>query len=282
MVTDVYMYDSVPQKVRVQVIHLILDGLGQDERYGNNHNFWVWIVKTMRQEKGVFELAQSYQGLTDEYNNWLLTEPDVPSFLDGVELAFMAIKMLKGEYHSDDYDNLLAQLNARFAEGAVGYELRSDQIIRIDKQIIHQEVVIPALTLLHEERFAGANKEFLSAHEFYRNGNFESSLIECGKAFESVLKVIGAARGWAIQPNDTASKLIGAAFQSAFIPQYMQGQFTALRAVLESGVPAVRNRMSGHGAGGQVRKVDRHLAAYQLHQTAAAIVFLVDHDGSIR
>lgn len=134
------------------------------------------------------------------------------------------------------------------------------------------------MQLLHDKRFAGGNNEYLDAHQFYRNGDFESCLIECGKALESVLKVLGTERKWGINPNDTASKLIAAAFSSGFVPMYMQAQFTALRSVLESGTPVVRNKMAGHGAGGQVRQVDRHLAAYQLHQTAAAIVFLIEHD----
>lgn len=276
-VSDLYSYDAIPHKVRVQAVHIILDNLGHYSQYEVNAKYWAMIVKTIRKEKGVFHLTDGYQTLSEEFCNWLLVEKDVEQFLDGVEIGFRAIKILKGEYN-DDYEEAKAELNARFQEAAVGYEIQSGNIIQIDSQIIHKEVVLPALNLLSQKRFAGANDEFLDAHRFFREGDYESCLIECGKSFESVLKVIGSARKWGVNPNDPASKLIAAAFTSGFIPGYMQGQFTALRSVLESGVPTVRNKMSGHGAGGQVRKVDKHLAAYQLHQTAAAIVFLVDHD----
>ncbi|MDK4807951.1 MAG: hypothetical protein OC190_15590 [Novosphingobium aromaticivorans] len=275
---DVYTYDSIPSKVRVQIIHLIIDGLGKYDDYSNNAPFWTSILNTMRKEKGVFHLTDGYDGKSTEYCNWLLNETDVATFLDGVELAFQAIKNMNGNWNVNKYNNLMEELNDRLQEASIGYNLNSGQIIQIDKEITHKEVVLPALKLLQDKRFAGANDEYLGAHKFYRNGDFESCLIECGKSFESVLKVLGTERGWSINSNDTASKLVAAAFTSGFIPQYMQGQFTALRAVLEAGVPVVRNRMSGHGAGGQVRQVDRHLAAYQLHQTAAAIVFLVEHD----
>ncbi|VWX46619.1 STM4504/CBY_0614 family protein [Novosphingobium sp. 9U] len=276
--SDIYSYDSVPGKVRVQIVHLIIEGLGRHDQYSANAPWWAFMLKTMRKEKGVFHLTDGFAHTTEEYCNWLLAESDIPTFLDGIEVAFQAIKAMKGEYREQEYGEIENELNARLAEAAVGYQLKSGSIIQLDREIIHKEVVMPALQLLADPRFAGANDEYLDAHRFYRDGDFESCLIECGKAFESVLKVIGGKRNWAITPNDAASKLVSAAFTSGFIPNYMQGQFTALRAVLEAGVPVVRNRMSGHGAGGQVRQVDRHLAAYQLHQTAAAIVFLVDHD----
>lgn len=278
VVTDVYSYDSIPAKVRVQIAQLILEGLDSYNEYAKNAGYWAFIVKQMRKEKGVFQLTDGYDSLSNEYINWLLNEQDIPTFLDGVELAFRAIRGSIGEYGNQEFEKFRNELNARLQEAAVGYEFQSGNIIQINTQIIHNEVVLPALNLLHDRRFAGANDEYLGAHQFFRTGDFESCLIECGKAFESVLKVIGIERRWGISENDAASKLLAAAYSSGFVPAYMQAQFSALRAILESGTPTVRNRMSGHGSGAEVRRVDKHLAAYQLHQTAAAIVFLVEHD----
>ncbi len=281
LVVDVYSYDEVPAKVRVQIVQIITEGLGVYNEYSAGSGYWSFLVEQMREEKGVFRLVDRDYHQDDEFCNWLLNERDIPTFLDGVELAMRAVSAHKGEYQKDEAKNLIDEMNARLQEAAIGYEFQSGNIIQIDKQIIHNQVVLPALRLLHDSRFAGANDEYLKAHEFFRNGDYESCIIECGKAFESVLKVIGTARSWGITPNDASSKLLAAAYSSNFVPQYMQGQFSALRAMLESGVPTVRNRMAGHGAGGQVRQVDKHLAAYQLHQTAAAIVFLVEHDKAI-
>ena len=57
---------------------------------------------------------------------------------------------------------------------------------------------------------------------------------------------------------------------------YPRSKFTALGSVLESGVPTVRNRSGGHGAGATPRQVPTHLAGYVLHLTAAAVVFLAE------
>ncbi|MDB5674310.1 MAG: hypothetical protein JWM65_1292 [Sphingomonas bacterium] len=271
---DVYRYDQFPPKIRVQMVQIFGEGLGDWSHFDSSSQHWLEMVQIIRKEKGVFHLTNGHENPDHEYSNWILSESDVDLLLDGIELACRAMEII----NSDASQNHIEELNARLQESGIGYEFQSSKIIRIDSQVIHSEVVIPALKLLHDARFGGANDEYLGAHQFFRAGDFESCLIECGKAFESVLKVVGTERGWAIQDSDSAGRLLNAAYDSHFIPQYMQAQFTALRAVLGSGVSVIRNRMSGHGAGGEARQVDRHLAAYQLHQTAAAIVFLVEHD----
>jgi hypothetical protein len=150
--------------------------------------------------------------------------------------------------------------------------------MRIDSQVIHSQVVVPALALLSDKRFATAEKEFLSAHAAYRAQDYEDCLLQCAKAFESVLKIIGTQRKWPIGENDNAAKLVTAAFNSGFIPTAMQAEFTALRSLLEAGVPVLRNKMSGHGAGAVPRNVPEHFAAFQLHQTAAVLLFIITHD----
>jgi len=276
---DVYTYDDIPNKLRVQIIQIIIEVLGRYDYYKNG-GAWKFIVNTIRKEKGVFELSRvGYGEEADiEFSNWILNEKDTDVVIDGIEVAFLAIFDFLGSYRKGMFDQSCDELNARFQEAGVGYEFNSGQMMQISQQVLHDQVVKPALQLISDKRFKAAQDEYLEAHSLFRNSKFEQSLVECGKAFESVLKVIGAARKWSVSPNDPASKLIAAAFNSGFIPTYMQTQFNSLRSTLESGVPTVRNKMGGHGAGSTPRTVDRHLAAYQLHQTAAAIVFLVEHD----
>ncbi len=165
-------------------------------------------------------------------------------------------------------------------EAGFGYQYVGGEIIRMDSQLLHSEVVVPALDLLSYPVLQSANEEYRRAHKAFRESDYEPCLIECGKAFESVLKVIGSKRGWGISENDTASKLIDAAVKANFLASYQQAGFTSLRAMLESGVPVPRNKSAGHGAGVTPRTVPVELAAFQLHQTAAVIVFLVESDAA--
>ncbi|WP_294357156.1 STM4504/CBY_0614 family protein [uncultured Sphingomonas sp.] len=276
---DVYQYENVPYKLRVQIVQVLQETLGQYHNYGNNKGYWDALSDMMRREKGVFHLSKSYEDPDTEYCSWLLAEEDLDCLITGIELS---LRVMIGYRKSigRDADGQIAEVNARMLEAGFGFEFVSNEMVQVDNYVLHSEVVVPALTLISDPTFKSANDEYLSAHEAFRKGEYEDAVVDCGKAFESVLKIIGAERSWPISTNDTVGKLVAAAFSTEFIPSYMQTQFTGLRSLLDSGIGTVRNKMGAHGAGSTARQLDKHLAAYQLHQTAAAIVFLVTHHSS--
>jgi hypothetical protein len=55
-------------------------------------------------------------------------------------------------------DRAVFELNARFREQGIGYQYESGKIIRVDSQLIHAEVIKPALALLTALEYAGANR----------------------------------------------------------------------------------------------------------------------------
>lgn len=147
--------------------------------------------------------------------------------------------------------------------------------------MLHVEAVKPALSLLKAEEYAGAQAEFLSAHEHYRHGRAKEALTECLKALESVTKAICAKRNWQHGPNASAKALLQMLFDKGLIDSFWNQHFSALRATLEAGVPTARNRLGGHGQGTSVVQVPEHLVAYVLHLTASAIVFLADAEKAL-
>ena len=166
------------------------------------------------------------------------------------------------------------ELNTRFKEHGIGYQFESNEIVRIDSKFLHQEAVKPALQILEATHYAGANEEFRKAHGHYRHRRYSEAINECLKALESTLKVICKKRKWAFSDRDPAKILLEIIFKNGLVPDYLENEFTGLRAVLESGVPTIRNRESGHGAGEEPRHIPQHLTAYVLHLTASAIVFI--------
>lgn len=207
--------------------------------------------------------------------------------LDVVELTF---RMIDTEVRNNPIgyrgyqlpDDAIAELNARFREHGVGFQYESGQLVRVDSQIIHAEVVKPAMRFLAGKDFKGANQEFLSAHEHYRNRKFKECLNDCLKAFESTMKSICALRGWTHQPTDTAKVLLDILFKQNLIPSFMQTHFTGLRSTLEAGVPTVRNKLGGHGQGTTQVIVPDFVAAYALHLTATNILFLVEAEKDLK
>jgi hypothetical protein len=100
-VPDVYTYDQIPEPLRVQVIHILHDTLGDanggsafvsrlaNETYG-------YIVETLRHEYGIENLPhleKPYNFLTymEELSGFLKYEPDTERVLDAIELSFEVI-----------------------------------------------------------------------------------------------------------------------------------------------------------------------------------------------
>jgi hypothetical protein len=224
----------------------------------------------MRLELGVHRLAGTkHSNFQEELFIWFQSEPNIDHWIDGIELSLQTMdrhmhdQVLRSHYNpSAKPDVVIAEFNARLLEAGVGYQYISGEIIRIDSQHIHKEVVLPALHFLSEPRFASANIEYRSAHAAYRHGELEDCLVDCGKALESVLKVVGRKRGWKIDDNDAASKLIHAAVEAGFLASYSKPALNHLVGLIESSTPTIRNKMGGHGAGVTPREIPQHLAAF--------------------
>ena len=288
-VPDVYIYDQIPQPLKVQIVHIWGDALGDERQYNisdlGTRGAYEFIVGTLCREYGLFFLPGNKEYGPRDYRlelaNFLLQEQDAEKTLDVIELSFRVIDRITRTYDylnrrnaSECANDAIEELNARFRDHGVGYQYADEEIIRVDSELLHAEAVKPALALLRAAEYAGAQAEFLNAHEHYRHGRTKESLAEALKALESVMKAICAKRGWKHDPNATSKGLLQVLFDNGLVPSFWNQHFSALRSTLESGVPTARNKLGGHGQGTQVVEVPGHLAAYVLHLTASAIVFL--------
>ncbi|MEI6847961.1 MAG: hypothetical protein WCK32_08015 [Chlorobiaceae bacterium] len=181
---------------------------------------------------------------------------------------------LNRENASEVADNAISELNDRFKEHGVGFQFIEEKIVRVDSEFIHVEAFKPALRLLTEKNYHGAQQEFLSAYEHYRHGKHKEALNDCLKSFESTMKAICDKHKWSYQHNDTAKTLIKICFDNSLVPLFWQQQLSSLRSMLESSIPTGRNRLSGHGQGATPTVVPDYLVAYMLHMTASTLVFL--------
>lgn len=294
---DVYIYDTIPQPLKVQIVHIWRDALGNENQYNDTYlgtkNAYKFIVEILCREYGVFSLPterKDYRGrqFLEELANFLLQEDDHEKVLDAIELSFRYIdrctrnfEFLNRQKASKQADEAIEELNERFQEHGIGFQFIDGEIIRIDSQLVHSEVVKPALNLLQGLGYSGAQSEFLKAHEHYRDGNYKEALTECLKSLESVMKVICEKHGWCHAPHATSAPLLKVLFDNELIPKFWEQHFSSLRSTLESGVPTARNRLGGHGQGSNITQVPNHLVAYVLHLTASGIVFLCEAEKAI-
>ncbi len=250
-------------------------------------------MQALCREYGVFELppTKNYgsRNYVEELINFILNEPDLERTLDAIELSFRVIDSSTRSYPyllrqdaSERADEAIGELNGRFKEHVVGFEFSNGQMIRIDSEYAHTEIVKPVLALLSDKQFDGVQQEFLSAHAHYRSGKTKECLNDCLKAFESMMKVICDKHGWVYNQGAGAKNLIQVCLDNNLIPTFWQQHFTSLRSTLESGIPTGRNKLSGHGQGANPSEVPRYVAAYMLHLTASAIVLLGDAEASFK
>jgi hypothetical protein len=264
----------------------------------DSNSFWrkilgagQFLATTLREERGVYQLADARRGdmfnkhwdFETEIKNYFLSEQDTEKAIDVVELFYRVSKsVLNNQYSFTDwlpaFQDSVERLNTRFKEHGVGYSLEENSIIRIDSELVHQQVIKPALKLLHDKQFKNAEDEYLKAHEHFRNGRYDDCNVSCLKALETTIKIIGHRRKWKMDDKDTASKLIEHVMSNKLIPDYLQTHFNALRSCLQTGVPTVRNKAGGHGKGINAVAIPSYMAEYLLAESAAAIRLLVQAD----
>jgi hypothetical protein len=250
---DVFQYDDLPGPFRVQVGMILEEALGDDSEAFTptiSNNGWRAIHSMFIREKGVRELYRSPARPGRQLITYLQECPRLDA-LDLIDLAFRLVDKVvrtSNPYEREQYTSL------------------------------SPDDAIKALHLLQDggKQFSGPLQEFLDAHKSYRAGDSKNAIANAGKAFESTMKAICTPRGGPFDPNkDTAKRLIDIVFENELIPAFLQGQFSSLRAVLESGVPTLRNRKGGHGQGPEPIEVPDYLVSYAMHLTASNIVLLI-------
>ena len=137
-VPDVYVYDKLPQELRVQVVHIIQDAFGTDN-YGthNAEKAYEIVTANLFREYGLFELIERPKSDQHSVFNFFLKEESIEKALDVVELCFKVINKVIAENHAYQYNTVrkiepkdaVAELNERFREHGIGFQFESNELI---------------------------------------------------------------------------------------------------------------------------------------------------------
>lgn len=293
---DVYTYDELPMTLRVQIIHIWREALGpylvrseyDFDRSPSNNSAWEMIHDILCRELGRLSLGNDF-GTPKDNCEQFIQDASTDHALDLIEVSFRLVDRLirKMPPHERQLcgvelnpDEAINELNERFREHGLGYQFVEGNVARIDSEFVHENVVKSALRLIQAPGFQGSEDEFRKAHEHYRAGRNKEALNEALKALESTIKSICAVKGWEYPANATAKILIDLVFKQSLVSPELASHFSGLRALLEHGVPTMRNRQGGHGQGPEVKEVPGSIAGFAINSCASAIVFLVQvHQG---
>lgn len=291
---DVYIYDSLSEKVLNQILQILQDIFEVYKRsYSlsiNEVNHYEEIRSILCREYGMSSLSGMGRNAKQDIYAWFKRCTDIDKCLDFIELSFRYVEEVIGGSNSpyvnwsgdkinpEAVEEAINELNYRLKYDGIGYQYNNFIISRVDSEFIHSEVVVPMLTLLKKNGgYDGAIDEFLCAHQNYRHGDNKECLVNCLKSFESLMKSIHIKKGWDFdKKRATAKDLINGVLKNGLVPMYLQNQLSSLNSILESGIPTIRNKEAGHGQGESVTQVESHLCSYMLHITASNLLFLAE------
>ena len=282
--SDIFVYDNIPLKLRMQITHILIDAYGNDTRFGSTQSQFKIIHDSLCREYGFGSLFES----VDEMNyascvlNLIIKTDNFDLLLDTIELSFRQL-----EYYAEkDFDYRSAQprispkdaideFNYRFLESGIGYQYESGTLVKVENTFIHKEIIKETFLLLSDKSFKGPNDEFTIAFEHYQNKRYKECINECLKAFESTMKTICKYQHWTFSESDSAGTLINIIKDNGLFPAYMESEFTALKSLLSSGIPPARNIDTSHGQGSEIKNIPSYFAKYILDMTGATIIFLI-------
>lgn len=287
---DVYQYDQIPGPLRVQVHQIAIEGLGKVGSRGDRYmtayeenDWWKQIEQVFLREKGLDGIGSAeFAGnrvlghmRTCSTNDWL-------DLLELISIGIMAVGDADQGYFRQMWHvrgqaaDHLEEINYRLRQSGVGYQVEGNQIVRVDSQYVHAEVVKPALALLADAEFEGARQEFLAAHSHYRAKENRQAVAMAANALESTFKAIFDRKGWPYAKGARISDLVKVARQNRLWPDYLDTSFDQLVATLQSGLPKIRDNDAAHGQGATPKEVPSYIAAYALHLAASKIVFIAE------
>ncbi|HQW00392.1 MAG TPA: hypothetical protein PLZ91_08710, partial [Bacteroidia bacterium] len=87
-ILDVYSYSDAPQGLRVQIVHIVEDALGQNRQFTSANvvgTAYTFIHATLCREYGVFSIGNNNESDRSCVLNILLQTEDADKFIDVVE-----------------------------------------------------------------------------------------------------------------------------------------------------------------------------------------------------
>ena len=193
---EVYIYNNFSQEFRNQCFYIVGDFINKIQKT-TYEDVAEKICEAFAREKGLKYVAGYYGRINDlDAISKYFDESSNEDFFDFVDFIFTNCvgtkELIDAYWHfgDDPFVRAADELNLRFKQHSLGYEFTNGEIIPKTNEVIHQQIIKPALKILTDERFRGAEEEYLLAFEHFKTGNNKDAILNAGKAFESTIKTI--------------------------------------------------------------------------------------------
>jgi len=276
-IPDIFEYDIISSPFRCQLQTIIKSTI---KEYDPRDEFYSKIVDGFLYELGRDNLNEYTTFKYDDIYSFISETSSTGELLDFVDyFIYFLDSAIKEEIAfcemRGELEKTVKEINYRLMINNLGYELINFQLQRIDNKVLHQEIVKPALSLISDDRFSGANDEMRSAYTKRREGDNKGAIVEACKAFESTMKTICIIQGYPYAPTAQAKALLDTLKINGYFPTYLEAHMNGIRTTIETGLPTVRNRTSAHGQGQEIVSLPDAYVDYAINLLATNIVFLV-------
>lgn len=185
-----------------------------------------------------------------------------------------------------NYSKLKEFISKKFEIERIGYEIIDSKIeecplmiIPIKSTYLHKENIKIARELLYNNNFDGAIKEFDHSLDYYRKGDYTSSITEAIKSYESTMKTILARKQITLDSSKEPkiSYLLTKVKEVLKVDPKFNDSFDKMWSILESGPNTIRNlEGSAHGSGENFKSPSKIYNEFVLRTVGTYIVFLID------
>ena len=141
----------------------------------DSKQLWILTYEAVSREWGNKFLEPYLSNFIDRFESYIVSNDNYEHVLDLIECVIRTrisiLSKLNGYYkfiNDEILIKLIEELNKRFLYSGVGYQYEKGEIIRIDHQYVHKEIVKPALEIIHNQAFEKVNEEYSNAHKHYR------------------------------------------------------------------------------------------------------------------
>jgi len=280
----IWEYEKLP-KTFIQQIKFILEDFANNMKHSDRDIFYYKIHRIYCYEKGLENLKGFVLGggndkiAIEEFLSDKNTK--IENFFDILELSLMISKKIFYSYY-DSYihyrkffDNKKEEINIRFKESKLGYEVIDNKIIRIDSQYTHINIIKPTINLTTKLKYQQVNSEYMDAILCYQKEDYEQSILKAVESFESLLKIICDENNWNYSNSDGYERLIDICYENNFLEDFIINEFKSLRGLLKS-MSAVRNKFTSHGKGNSPKDIPTYLVKHVLNVIGSCILFVIE------
>lgn len=270
-INDVICGD-IDYKIRQRLVAIMVDFSEPMELHPNRYDYCETVASD-----ALIEACDKFNDIMDmPYIRFEYGMNPIPSLAAWCAAFIFSIAELQYDFICDkDKPSFSSSLNAFFEEYDLPWRMLDGKMIKIDAQQFECDLKAKALAQMHElkdaePKFQSAYTELASAIEALEKGDYQATISNAGKSYESILKVIlSADRG-------NADKLTNEYMnQFLTVPDTMKAE--GFREKVMMSLPYVRNNSGAdHGAGAQEVVISKPMAKLAVNLAAALDTYLIE------